>query len=135
MLHVLVGYLRGAGVDARWVVIEGDAEFFSITKRLHNRIHGFAGDTEPLSPSAARHYADVTRANAESLCGQVRPGDVVLLHDPQTLGMAPQLSDPRPRGVALAHRHGHGQRVDRRGVGHPPPRPRRRATPSSFRPG
>ena len=103
MLHVLVGYLRGAGVDARWVVIEGDAEFFSITKRLHNRIHGFAGDTEPLSPSAARHYADVTRANAESLCGQVRPGDVVLLHDPQTLGMAPQLSDRGARVVWRSH--------------------------------
>src|SRR5438067_12091172 len=40
MLHRFVRYIRGAGVDCRWVVIEGDAEFFAVTKRVHNRLHG-----------------------------------------------------------------------------------------------
>ncbi len=40
MLRSLLGYVRGAGIDARWVVIGGDADFFRITKRLHNRLHG-----------------------------------------------------------------------------------------------
>ena len=40
MLRSLVGYVRGAGPDMRWVVMDGDADFFRVTKRLHNRLHG-----------------------------------------------------------------------------------------------
>ena len=42
MLRPLLGYCRGLGVDARWAVISGNPEFFLITKRIHNRLHGFA---------------------------------------------------------------------------------------------
>src|SRR5437763_1687190 len=41
MLRPLVGYCLGSNVDARWVVISGDPDFFGVTKRLHNRLHGF----------------------------------------------------------------------------------------------
>ena len=40
MLHVLIGYAQGLDISVRWRVITGDAEFFVITKRLHNQIHG-----------------------------------------------------------------------------------------------
>src|SRR5512144_1949887 len=40
MLHSLMAYSRGAGVDARWVVIHGDDGFFRVTKRIHNTLHG-----------------------------------------------------------------------------------------------
>ena len=40
MLHVLVGYVDDLDMAIRWLVIHGDAEFFAITKRLHNGIHG-----------------------------------------------------------------------------------------------
>ena len=43
MLTSLIAYTRGAGVDARWLVIEGNPEFFRVTKRIHNRLHGAAG--------------------------------------------------------------------------------------------
>src|SRR5579884_3040641 len=39
LLRPLLGYSRGAGVDARWVVIGGPVEFFALTKRIHNRLH------------------------------------------------------------------------------------------------
>src|SRR5262249_23676813 len=44
MLQSLLGYARGAGIDARWLVIQGDQAFFRVTKRLHNFLHGHAGD-------------------------------------------------------------------------------------------
>ena len=44
MLHVLIGYTLDAGVNTRWLVINGDPEFFAITKRIHNRLHGVPGD-------------------------------------------------------------------------------------------
>src|SRR5206468_324195 len=56
MLQVLVGYIRGAGIVTRWLVMEGDPQFFAITKRVHNRIHGMAGDGGPLGATEADHY-------------------------------------------------------------------------------
>jgi trehalose synthase len=87
MLQPLVGYARGAGVDARWTVIRGTPEFFRITKRLHNAIHGFAGDRSALGEAEHRVYEDVMRANATELLGVLAPRDVVILHDPQTAGL------------------------------------------------
>jgi trehalose synthase len=91
LLRPLVAYSRGAGVDARWVVIEADAPFFEVTKRLHNKLHGAAGDGGPLGDAEHRVYEDVLRRNAEALAGRLRPDDVVILHDPQTAGMTEAL--------------------------------------------
>jgi trehalose synthase len=88
MLHSLIAYSRGAGVDARWVVIEGDEEFFRITKRLHNRLHGADGDGGPLGDEVRRVYEAVTERNALALEELVQPGDIAILHDPQTAGLA-----------------------------------------------
>ena len=91
MLQVLVGYTRGAGVGVRWVVIAGDPDFFAITKRIHNQIHGDPGDGGALDTHQAAHYTEVAAANARLLVERVRSEDVVLLHDPQTAGLVPTL--------------------------------------------
>ncbi len=93
MLQVLVGYSLGMGLDVRWLVLHGDAPFFSITKRLHNRIHGVPGDSGSLGASEAAHYRQVTEANGAALLARARPGDVAILHDPQTAGLAPALAE------------------------------------------
>jgi trehalose synthase len=92
MLRTLLAYARGAGVDTQWVVIKGDPHFFTITKRIHNNLHGAPGDGGPLGNSERRHYEEVARANADELLAQVRPRDIVLLHDPQTAGLAHALA-------------------------------------------
>ncbi len=92
MLQVLLAYVRGAGIDTRWVVIEGEPPYYAVTKRLHNRLHGTVGDAGPLDADARAVYERVTGANAGALAGRVRPDDVVVLHDPQTAGLAPELS-------------------------------------------
>ena len=93
MLRSLIGYTRGGGSDARWMVISGDGEFFRITKRLHNRLHGHEGDGGRLGDAERAAYEHTCAANAELLAERVRPEDVVLLHDPQTAGMIPRLLD------------------------------------------
>jgi trehalose synthase len=102
MLQVLVGYVRGLDIAIRWVVITGDAEFFVITKRLHNQIHGEAAGG-PLGGADADHYARILAANAVELLGQVRPGDLVLLHDPQTAGLAAALASAGARVAWRCH--------------------------------
>ena len=91
MLRSLIGYTRGGGSQARWLVIDGDDEFFRVTKRLHNRLHGNEGDDGPLGEAERSTYERHCGANAEAMVAQIGPADVVLLHDPQTAGMAPRL--------------------------------------------
>ena len=92
LLRPLLGYARGVGVDARWVVIDGSHEFFDVTKRIHNHLHGSPGDGGPLDEDARRIYDDVMASNLADFGPRVREGDIVLLHDPQPAGMAPALS-------------------------------------------
>jgi len=103
MLRSLIGYARGGGVDARWVAITGDSEFFRITKRLHNRLHGHDGDGGPLGEAERAAYEHTCAANAELMVQSVRAADVVLLHDPQTAGMIPRLLEAGVPVIWRAH--------------------------------
>jgi trehalose synthase len=93
MLAALLPYACGAGVQTRWLVIGGDEEFFTITKRIHNRLHGVAGDGAGLDDDDRRHYEAVLAVQAEQLKQMMRTGDIAILHDPQTAGIAPRLAD------------------------------------------
>jgi trehalose synthase len=93
LLRPLVAYARGVGVDARWVVIGGTPEFFAITKRIHNHLHGTPGDGLPLDERAREAYESVLAANLQQFPGLVREGDVVIVHDPQPAGMIPAMLD------------------------------------------
>jgi len=102
MLQVLVGYVQDLGIAIGWLVISGDAEFFAITKRLHNEIHGSLHGA-PLGAAEAVHYAQMLAANAVELAARVRPGDVVLLHDPQTAALAAPLAQAGARVAWRCH--------------------------------
>ena len=103
LLTSLLAYARGAGVDARWTVIGGDDEFFKITKRIHNRLHGYAGDGGELGAAERSVYDRVLEANAEALSGTVRGDDVVFLHDPQTAGLVEPLKETGASVVWRCH--------------------------------
>jgi trehalose synthase len=87
LLRPLVAYARGAGVDTRWMVIEGTPEFFVVTKRIHNRLHGSLGDGGPLDENARRIYESVLADNLAEFVDRVQPNDVVIVHDPQPAGL------------------------------------------------
>ncbi len=102
MLQVLVGYVSDLDIPMGWLVVTGDAEFFAITKRLHNQIHGDRAGG-PMGAAETRHYMRMLTANAVELLGRVRPGDVALLHDPQTAGLAEPLARAGARVVWRCH--------------------------------
>jgi trehalose synthase len=103
LLQTLLAYSRGFGIDTRWVVIEADPAFFAITKRLHDGLYGSSGDGGPLDAAEHDHYEAVLRDNAAEILAVVRPGDVVLLHDPQTAGLARELTQAGAQVVWRCH--------------------------------
>ena len=92
MLLPLVAYARGLGVDARWLVTEGGGEFFRITKRIHNRLHGVEGDGRPLGAAERAAYEACLHTVGRELLGRLDANDIVILHDPQTAGLIPTLA-------------------------------------------
>jgi trehalose synthase len=87
LLQSLVAYARGAGVDTRWLVIDGSLEFFVVTKRIHNRLHGAQGDGGKLDDEARAIYEQALADNVAPLVERVREGDIVVVHDPQPAGL------------------------------------------------
>jgi trehalose synthase len=83
MLRALLPYVRDADVDTRWAVLAPEGEgFFTVTKRIHNRLHGHEGDGGALDEAARSAYEGALGKCTDELGGLVEPGDVVYLHDP-----------------------------------------------------
>jgi trehalose synthase len=91
MLYAILGYARALGIGTRWRVITGDPEFFTVTKRVHNGLYGAPGDGGPLGRTERLAYERTIARNAGPLLESVAATDVVVLHDPQTAGLAPLL--------------------------------------------
>jgi len=95
MLPRMVLLLNELGITAHWAVLaSARPEFFRLTKRLHNLIHG-QGDHE-LQAEDARLYAEISRGFAEDLRAHLQPDDLLIVHDPQPLGAGAMLKQALP---------------------------------------
>jgi trehalose synthase len=92
LLRTLLPYWRGAGIDVRWMVLRGSAEFFRVTKRFHNHLQGQPGDGDVLGIDELAILDQAADHHARVLGAQLAPGDVVVLNDPQTAAMSVPLA-------------------------------------------
>ncbi|GAQ95536.1 trehalose synthase [Thermodesulfovibrio aggregans] len=81
ILARMVPFLNELGVDAKWSVIKGDNEFFNITKKFHNALHG---KKEEFKDSDFEYFLEVNRKNSEELDFS---GDIIFVHDPQPVAL------------------------------------------------
>ncbi|HEX15861.1 MAG: glycosyl transferase family 1 [Deltaproteobacteria bacterium] len=84
ILGRLVPLMNELGIEASWLVIEGDEDFFRCTKSFHNALQG---TPVGLSESALRHYEAVNAENASAFRRVLEDADVVIIHDPQPAAM------------------------------------------------
>ena len=105
MLPKLISILCELGVKTKWVVIQPrDKKFFQLTKRLHNLVHG-SGDAR-LERSDRDLYESISGELADDFDQHLGKDDVLVVHDPQPLGMGAALKSsassnprrPRPPG-------------------------------------
>lgn len=71
--------LKEIGVDARWDVIKGDERFFTITKKIHNALHGI--DIE-ITKDDLDYFLDINERNIQEMDFY---GDIIFVHDPQPI--------------------------------------------------
>jgi trehalose synthase len=90
ILRSLVPLLNDVGVDTDWLIMDASAEFFDVTKAIHN---GLQGDRTEFTDEMRETYRPVTVENADAL---EESYDVIVLHDPQSIGMAPTLAERFP---------------------------------------
>ena len=81
ILTRMVPLLNQLGVDARWTTIKGSEEFFGVTKKLHNALHG---RKENISSEDFSLFLEVNKKNIEELKFQ---GDIIFVHDPQPVAL------------------------------------------------
>jgi trehalose synthase len=103
LLHTLLGYALGVGVATDWLVIQGTPAFFATTKRIHNLLYGSPGDGRALGRRERRVYERTLASSVEDVLAAVRPGDVVVVHDPQPAGLIPALVEHGTRVVWRCH--------------------------------
>ena len=78
ILHRMMPILDELGIQARWEVIEGDEQFFDITKKIHNALQG---NHETITKKMWQHHFEVNKRNMETI--QLDDVDAALIHDPQ----------------------------------------------------
>ncbi|MBN2020862.1 MAG: glycosyltransferase [Sedimentisphaerales bacterium] len=77
ILNRMVPLLKEMGINIRWDVIRGGAEFFSVTKKFHNALHG---KKEDITQHDFDIFMETSRVNIEQL---EIAGDIIYIHDPQ----------------------------------------------------
>jgi len=77
ILRGLVPLLQDMGIEAKWEVITGTEDFFTVTKSFHNALQG---QEQSISEEMLKTYIEVNRENAKALS---LDGDYVIIHDPQ----------------------------------------------------
>lgn len=77
ILNRLVPMMAELGVKAEWEVLDGDPDFFAVTKAFHNALQG---REQVFTDAMLGHYLEINRVNAQRL---VPSGDLVFIHDPQ----------------------------------------------------
>jgi len=77
ILQRLVPLLNELGVQTKWEVIKGDADFFAVTKAFHNALQG---SRTSLSQEAFNTYLAYNEINSHQIdfCE-----DLIVIHDPQ----------------------------------------------------
>jgi trehalose synthase len=79
ILSALVPLLNEIGIPTQWEVIKGGEDFFNVTKKIHNALHG-----EQLS-FTSRMKEVFSETNRENLSNTDLDRDVMVIHDPQPI--------------------------------------------------
>ena len=89
MLLSSVPFLNQLGIDNEWKVIQGTKSFYEATECIHNLLQGRGGC---FTSEMEKAYFQTTYDNGNGHMADW-DADIVIIHDPQPLGLVPSLSE------------------------------------------
>jgi trehalose synthase len=97
ILSRLVPLANQLGIDVRWDVIQGDDDFFDVTKKFHNALHGREQDIgnddfEVFMETSRKNIAEM-RLNA----------DIYFIHDPQPIMLISRKTELQGKWIWRCH--------------------------------
>jgi len=87
ILNRMVPLLIELGVDTKWDVIKGGEQFFGVTKKFHNALHG---RDEDIVKRDFEIFMETSQQNIKDLNVY---GDIVFIHDPQPIVLVNKKAD------------------------------------------
>jgi len=97
ILNRLVPFLQELGVDTRWDVIKGGEQYYKVTKKFHNALHG---KEQSISKEDFDVFLETNDMNCKTM---VFDEDVIIVHDPQPAGLVTQRDRSRGKWVWRCH--------------------------------
>lgn len=97
ILQRLVPLAHELGVEIRWEIFQGTEPFFSVTKKIHNALHG---KPETMSPEMWELFQSVTQENLSRIPLE---GDLFFIHDPQPIALVQQRQKTGGKWVWRCH--------------------------------
>ncbi len=100
ILHRMIPLMNDLGIDTSWEVLEGNPDFYQLTKMFHN---GMQGDQVQISDKLLKVYEETNRQNAERLRDTLQQADVVFIHDPQPAAFLKLIDDRKGKWIWRCH--------------------------------
>ena len=97
ILYTLIPLMNDVGIDAQWEVMLGREEFYNVTKRLHNALQG---NPDSLSDEEWKIFERYNALNATEVSGG---WDVIIVHDPQPVGVRRHVPDKAKTWIWRCH--------------------------------
>lgn len=79
ILNCMLPLLKDLDIDARWDLIKGGEQFFEVTKKFHNALHG---RSENINEKDFEIFMETSQKNIDEVNTY---GDIVFVHDPQPI--------------------------------------------------
>lgn len=90
MLSSLIPLMNDVGMDVGWVILHGEPDFFTVTKKFHNALHG-----EQINLSEMKKRLYIMTNEDFSVYTHIHH-DCVIVHDPQPLPLIKFYKKQRP---------------------------------------
>ena len=101
ILTRMIPLIKDLGISIRWDVIKGDDRFFTITKKMHNALHGAPSE---LTDKDFDYFVEINRLNAKDMTSVILDGAaVVFIHDPQPIALIESRKSPSQKWAWRCH--------------------------------
>ncbi|MEP6977802.1 MAG: glycosyltransferase [Thermoleophilia bacterium] len=95
--YTLIPLMQDAGLEVEWRIIQGENEFFEVTKTIHNALQG---NPQGLTAEQQQIFQRYQELNAKQFEDEY---DFVIVHDPQPVGMIDYFPDSTAKWIWRGH--------------------------------